>query len=176
MRLVTYSWLAVVLAVACAAIGWLGLAGWLAAAVLLASVAMHMAGNAIGTRLREATDLDLSQRQDATIPVPTAVLPATRPTPLERRSSLGRLLPVSAGIGGLCGGMAGTLALLWLTDCSPAGAILGGTSSAVIGGLFGFLAASFVEIVRASLRESLAAERAVLPSAGTTPPPTQPRT
>jgi MFS family permease len=176
MRLVTYSWLAVVLAVACAAIGWLGLAGWLAAAVLLASVAMHMAGNAIGTRLREATDLDLSQRQDAVMPVQIAILPATRPTPLERRSSLGRLLPVSVGIGGLCGGLAGTVALLWLTDCSPAGAMLGGTSSAVIGGLFGFLAASFVEIVRASLRESLAAERAVLPSAGTTPPPTQPRT
>ena len=50
MRTVTYSWLAVVLGVAGAAIGWLGLAGWIAAAVLLASVAMHVAGNAVGTR------------------------------------------------------------------------------------------------------------------------------
>jgi hypothetical protein len=31
-------------------------------------------------------------------------------------------------------------------------------SSAVIGGLFGFLLASFVEIVRTSIREAIAAE------------------
>jgi hypothetical protein len=37
--------------------------------------------------------------------------------------------------------------------------VLGGLSSAVLGGLFGFLAASFVEIIRTSLREALAAER-----------------
>lgn len=163
MRLVTYSWLAVVLAVACAAISWLGLAGWMAAAVLLASIAMHVAGNAIGTKLREATDLDLAQRRDR-FPA-QAALPArvSAPTHLERRSSLGRLVPVSAGIGAACGGTTGAVALLSLTGSSPAGAILGGASSAVVGGLLGFLAASFVEIVRTSLRESLAAERAASP-------------
>ena len=161
MRLVTYSWLAVVLAVACAAIGWLGIAGWMAAAVLLASVAMHVAGNAIGTRLREATDHDLALRRDVSPVQPT--LPASAPTHLQRHSSLGRLVPVSAGIGAACGGTAGTLALLWLTASSPAGALLGGGSSAVVGGLLGFLLASFVEIVRTSLRESLAAERASAP-------------
>ena len=160
MRLVTYSWLAVVLAIACAAIGWLGLAGWMAAAVLLASVAMHVAGNAIGTRLREATDRDLALRRDVSpieSPLPAS---ASTPTHLERRSSLGLLVPVSAGIGAACGGTAGAFALLSLTASSPAGALLGGASSAVVGGLLGFLAASFVEIVRTSLRESLAAERA----------------
>ena len=35
MHLVTYSWMAVVLGVACAAIGWLGLAGWLAVVLYL---------------------------------------------------------------------------------------------------------------------------------------------
>jgi hypothetical protein len=158
MRLVTYSWLAVVLAVACAAIGWLGIAGWMAAAVLLASVAMHVAGNAIGTRLREATDLDLASRRNVSQAQPA--LPASAPTHLQRHSSLGRLVPISAGIGAVCGGTAGTLALLWLTASSPAGAVLGGGSSAVVGGLLGFLLASFVEILRTSLRESLAAERA----------------
>jgi hypothetical protein len=157
MRLSTYSWLAVVLAVACAAIGWLGLAGWMAAAVLLASVAMHVAGNAIGTRMRETTDRDLARRRDPSH-VPSVVPPAS-PTHLERRSELGRLIPVSAGIGAACGGVAGTLALLSLTESSPAGAALGGVSSAVIGGLFGFLAASFVEILRTSVREAIAAER-----------------
>jgi hypothetical protein len=179
MRLVTYSWLAVVLAIACAAISWLGLAGWMAVAVLLASVAMHVAGNAIGTRLREATDRDLSDRRDsadnrshdflAALPA----MPQPSPTQLQRHSSLGRLVPVSAGIGAACGGTAGALSLLWLTASSPAGALLGGGSSAVVGGLLGFLGASFFEVVRASLRESLAAERAAAPP---TPGPTAPVT
>lgn len=157
MRPVTYSWLAVVVGVACAAIGWLGLAGWMAVAVLVASVAMHVVGNALGTQLREATDRDLARfaarsRMQATPP-------PMLPTHLERRSSLGRLVPVSAGIGAACGGIAGTAALAILANSSPAGAAIGGVSSAVIGGIIGFLGASFVEIVRASLREAIAAER-----------------
>lgn len=157
MRLVTYSWLAVVLAIASAAIGWLGLAGWMAAAVLVASVGMHVAGNAIGTRLREETDRDLHRVGPRSRP-PTP-LPAMRPGPLQRSTRLGLLVPVSAGIGGICGGAIGGGCLLMVTSCSPAGAALGGVSAAIIGGLAGFLAASFVEIVRKSLREAIAAER-----------------
>jgi hypothetical protein len=156
MRPVTYSWLVVVLAVACAAIGWLGLAGWMAAVVLLASVGMHVAGNAIGTRLRDATDRDLRRRRGS----PQQPLPApSAPTHLERRSQLGRLVPVSAGIGACCGGLVGTAALFFLASSTPAGAVIGGLSSAVIGGIGGFLGASFVVIVRTSLREAIAAEQ-----------------
>ncbi len=158
MRLVTYTWLAVVLAVACAAISWLGLAGWMAAVVVLASLAAHVAGNALGTRMREATDRDLAQ--SGGLRVWADAMPAAKPTHLERTGSLGRLVPVSAGIGAVCGAGIGSAALLALTDCSWAGATLGGVSSAVIGGLFGFLLASFVEILRTSLREAIAAERA----------------
>jgi hypothetical protein len=155
MRLATYAWLTVVVAVACAAIGWLGLAGWLAVVVVAASVAMHVAGNAIGTGLRDAAD----RRRER---VPTASpepLPPRPPAHLERRTSLGRLVPVSASIGGACGGLAGTASLLQLDSVSVAGALLGGISSAIIGGLVGFLAASFVEIVRTSVGEAIAAER-----------------
>ena len=63
MPLVTYTWLAVVLALACAAIGWLGIAGWMATVVVAASLAAHVAGNALGTKLREATDRDLAARR-----------------------------------------------------------------------------------------------------------------
>ena len=158
MRPVTFSWLAVVLALSCAAIHWLGLAGWLAVVVLFASVAMHVAGNALGTRLREATDRDLARvrRHPLTLAV---VDPPAHPGHLERRSDLGRLIPVSVALGSLCGGLAGGTCLLMLTSSSLAGAVLGGVSSAVIGGLLGFLGASFVEIVRTSLREAIAAER-----------------
>lgn len=158
MRLVTYSWLTVVVAVACAAIGWLGLAGWMAMVVVLASIAMHVAGNAIGTRMQEAADRDRATRPPQT-PSSSPTLPASSPTRLERHETLGRLVPVSAGIGATVGGVTGTLMLAMLTRSSLAGALLGGASSAVIGGLFGFLAASFVEILRSSLRDAIAAER-----------------
>ena len=157
MQPVTYSWLVVVVAIACAAIGWLGIAGWIAVAVVIASVGMHVAGNALGTTLREAADRDLSRLRHRTA-VPAEV-PRPKPTRLERRQSLGRLIPVSAGIGAMVGGATGAAALATLTSASIAGAALGGVSSAVIGGLFGFLAASFVEIIRTSLREAIAAER-----------------
>ncbi|MBM4011082.1 MAG: hypothetical protein FJ286_06840 [Planctomycetes bacterium] len=157
MRPVTYSWLAVVIGVCCAAIGWLGIAGWIAVAVLAASVAMHVLGNALGTRLRDATDRDLRRlRSDRG---ETSLLPRPREHRLGQRSGLGLLVPVSAGIGAACGGIAGTTALMAWTSSSVAGAALGGASAAVIGGLIGFLGASFVEIVRVSLREAIAAER-----------------
>lgn len=158
MRPVTYSWMAVVIGVACAAIGWLGIAGWIAVAVAVASVAMHVAGNAMGTQLRESADRDLSRfRRRESAP---QALPRSRPTRLEQRQSLGRLVPVSAGIGAVCGGVTGAAALAILTSSSVAGATLGGLSSAVIGGLLGFLGASFIEIIRVSLRDAIAAEQA----------------
>jgi len=155
MRPLTYAWLAVVLGASCAAIGWLGVAGWIAAAVLVASVLMHVAGNAIGTRLRDETDRQLERVPQASRPW----LPAPEPTRLARHIGLGRLVPVSATIGGICGGTAGACGLVMFTSASTAGAVLGGASSAVIGGLLGFLVASFVEVVRASLREAVTAER-----------------
>ncbi len=154
MRLVTYVWIAVLVGLACAAIGWLGLAGWLAAVVVAASVAAHVAGNALGTRLR-----DTAGRRHERTPYHHELLPLSPPSHLEQRTSLGRLVPVSVGIGAACGGIAGSYALTVAAGASLAGAVLGGVSSAVIGGLGGFLAASFVEIVRTSLREAIAAER-----------------
>lgn len=155
MNIFTYLWLAVALGVACAAIGWLGLAGWIAAAVVAASIAAHVAGNALGTRLRDAADRSREQIP----PRPPVPIPRPAPALLERRTGVGRVVPVSVGIGAACGGLAGSYALLTFATASPAGAVLGGVSSAVIGGLGGFLVASFIEIVRSSLREALAAER-----------------
>ena len=88
------------------------------------------------------------------------VIPAPAgPSRLERRTSLGSLVPISVTIGACCGGVAGAVALRALAASSLAGAMLGGVSSAVIGGLAGFLGASFVEIVRTSVREAIDAER-----------------
>ncbi len=163
MRLVTYSWLTVVIAVACAAIGWLGLAGWMGTVIVLASIAMHVAGNAIGTRMREVADRERALQLLPDHPT-SQPLPTSAPTRLERHEALGRLVPISSGIGAAVGGLTGTLMLAMLTQSSAAGALLGGASSAVIGGLFGFLAASFIEILRTSLRDAIAAERAATPA------------
>lgn len=157
MRLTTYTWLVVVLGVSCAAIGWLGVAGWLAVVVVAATVAAHVAGNAIGTRLRDAADRD--PRRFGTRPQATIMPAPAEPSRLERRTSLGSLVPISATIGACCGGVVGAVALLALAASSLAGAMLGGMSSAVIGGIVGFLGASFVEIVRTSVREAIDAER-----------------
>ncbi len=163
MRLVTYSWITVVTAVSFAAIGWFGLAGWMAAAVVIASIAMHVAGNAIGTRLRDSSDKQRALHESVPHPIP--IPPPSAPTRLERHERLGSLVPISASIGATIGGLTGSLMLIFATGSSAAGAILGGLSSAIIGGLFGFLMASFVEILRTSLRDAIAADH----------PPTQTR-
>lgn len=162
MRLVTYAWLVIVIALIVAAIRWLGLAGWMALVVLAASVAMHVAGNAIGTGLRTRTDRGLTAHGEPL--APPVPMPPGRPVPpgasqssrLARKDRLGSLLPVSAVIGGLCGGIAGAGSLAWLVGASGAGVALGGASSAVIGGIVGFLGASFVTVVRSAIREAAA--------------------
>ena len=168
MKLSTYSSLAVVVAVAIAAIGWLGLAGWIAVVVIVASVGMHVAGNAIGTRLRDEADRSLADRGSshgygdlqAYGDWIRSAMPQRRPGRLEKTESLGRLVPVSSVIGGAIGGVAGAMALALVVKSSLAGALLGGVSSAVIGGLLGFLGASFVEIIRTSLADAIRAENA----------------
>ena len=117
---------------------------------------MHIAGNAIGTRMQEATDRDLFRTRQRS---PRTDVPVPSPSHLERRSRTGWLLPISVSIGGFIGGISGATALTLLASSSFAGALLGGLSSAVLGGIFGFLIASFINILRTSLRESLDAER-----------------
>lgn len=159
MKLVTYTWLAVVVAVVVASIRWLGLAGWMALVVLAASIAMHVAGNAIGTGLRDGADRGISrdrQRPASSGPLPSGGRP-WRSGRLARKERLGLLLPVSSLVGGLCGGIAGAGSLAWLVGASSAGVALGGVSSAVIGGIVGFLGASFIAVVRSAIREAAVA-------------------
>lgn len=150
MTLRTFSWVTVVVGVAVAAVGWFGVAGTLAIVVGVACVAAHVAGNAIGTNMRDATDRDVAHRSARPVHLP----PQQPPTLLERGESLGRLVPVSAGIGGVAGATIGTTCLIVFVGSSWAGAALGGVSSGVIGGIGGFLLASFVDVIRSAFREA----------------------
>lgn len=155
MNLRTFSWITVVVGVTVAAVSWFGIAGTLAVVVGVACIAAHVAGNAIGTSIRDATD-----RERGDHPIGPVTIPERQPpTLLERGESLGRLVPVSAGIGGLIGGLIGTFCLLVFVGSSLPGAALGGISSAVIGGIGGFLIASFVDVIRSAFREADAAEQ-----------------
>jgi len=155
MTLRTFSWLAVVVGIAVAAVGWFGIAGTLAVVVGVACIAAHVAGNAIGTSIRDATDRTMQPRMVRDVTVPARGAPAL----LERGESLGRLVPISAGIGSLAGGLIGTTCLVMFVGSSLPGAVLGGVSSAVIGGIGGFLIASFIEVIRSAFREADRAER-----------------
>lgn len=155
MNLRTFSWLAVVVGVTAAAVNWLGIALTLAILVGVACIAAHVAGNAIGTSIRDTTD-----RERRGLPSVAVEVPARQaPTLLERGGSLGRLVPVSAGIGGLAGGVIGTTCLILFVGSSLPGAVLGGVSSAVIGGIGGFLLASFIDVIRSAFHEADQAER-----------------
>lgn len=154
MTLRTFSWLAVVIGVGATAVSWFGIAGTLAILVGAACVAAHVAGNAIGTSIRDATDREAPSRSAHDVAVPARQPPAL----LERGESLGRLVPVSAGIGSVAGGVIGTACLVIFVRSSLPGAVLGGVSSAVIGGIGGFLISSFVEVVRSAFQEADRAE------------------
>jgi hypothetical protein len=155
MTLRTFSWLTVVVGVSVAAIGWFGIPGTLAILVAAACIAAHVAGNAIGTGIRDATDRERPAERHLSVQLP----PRQAPTLLERGESLGRLVPISAGIGGVLGGLIGTFCLIILVGSSLPGAVLGGVSSAVIGGIGWFLIASFVDVIRSAFREADAAEQ-----------------
>ncbi|MDA8041626.1 MAG: hypothetical protein MPJ22_04285, partial [Pirellulales bacterium] len=149
MRLQTFFWLAAALAVAFSAINWLGLAGWLASLVIFGSLAMHIAGNAIGTRMRETTDRDLSRTHQRTSIVNG---PAPSPSHLEQHSRTGWLLPISVSIGGLIGGILCAHAVSCLRSSSFLGGLLGVLSSRCTCVSFRSLGCSFICTTRTPLR------------------------
>lgn len=117
-----------------------------ALAVLLLLVACHVAGNAIGTRLRDGA----TQASDNDPERPLAA-PASRPA----ESSQGRLSQkhpicwmslLSGGLGAVFGGLAGggLVAALYWDRITIAAVTVSGLASAVLGALAGFLAACFL--------------------------------
>ena len=70
------------------------------------------------------------------------------PTLLRESTRLGWKMPVATVAGAIAAGALGTVFLAWLGigRVGLAGIAVGGFSSAVVGGLFGFLASSFVEV------------------------------
>lgn len=135
-----------------AVIHYVGMLGSALALLFLLCALLHVAGNVIGTRLRDigsqpplSSDEKKSPRRGFAVS-PTDFAPTSR---LRERHSLGRRNIIITLAGATLGGLVGSLALLWLTGgIIPLGVIaLGACASAVLAGIWTFAAASFVQVM-----------------------------
>jgi hypothetical protein len=144
------------LAGVCAAARYGGGAGFMVAATVAALVAAHVIGNALGTRLRDEVSPQFNPKPpnaspyDGTRSVPTTMGELR----LHQRTPLGRIIHITSGGAALVGAVLGGLALAVWTDASPTGWLVGTISSALLGGFFGFLLASFLEMTIRALRQA----------------------
>ena len=123
-----------------------GLWGLLFALLVLALVAAHMMGNALGTKLRDQVSRQLNPdfRTRRIRPHPAGGEKTGRK--LHERTPLGRFILLISTGGALIGGILGGLALaVWARATLP-GWIVGTISSAVLGAFFGFLMGSFLDM------------------------------
>jgi hypothetical protein len=126
-------------------------------------ITAHVLGNSLGTKLRDRATtsfagdgpLDEAERTKA----PVLKLPANlAPGRLGQHKQLSRVAPAMAGGGAVLGAfVGGTLSALIYPEAGAAAIALGVCSAAVLGGLGGFLASSFVTVILGAWREALKA-------------------
>ena len=116
-------------------------------ALLMMAIIAHVAGNAIGTRLRNHGDRQRSKR-NATRTTPRAgdFAPATQ---LRWRTSLGKSMFVITGVGALVGAIVGGIALkhVYGNKLTIASHALSTGAFGVLGGFVGFLSGSFLAVL-----------------------------
>ncbi|MCE9548679.1 MAG: hypothetical protein K8T25_24645, partial [Planctomycetia bacterium] len=147
-RLRTLFWAVTFCSIACAVFVAVGPI-WGSMLVLFLALALaHVAGNAIGTRMRD--EASRANQRSPALPDHTrgAVPAAESPAPLSQRRPLG-VTRIIFTLGGAIGGaMLGRLALVsgqWIPLRAGDWAV-GIASCAVLGALAGFLASSFVQV------------------------------
>lgn len=141
----------------------------IAALVLLAlAVIGHVAGNALGTRLRQngsrpvdeaGLDLPTVKRWPRALS-PDEFAPATQ---LSRRSSLGRPIFVATVLGTIAGGIGGGLWPAFAARNGPelASIVIGVVAFAVLGGIGTFGMFSFAQVLLGALRQANAEANAI---------------
>ncbi|HEY2413724.1 MAG TPA: hypothetical protein VGI40_15850 [Pirellulaceae bacterium] len=135
-----------------------------ALAFLAVSIFCHVAGNAIGTRLRQIGDLPE--------PASSEPAPSTRrspkpqdfapPTQLSRRSNLGWMIIVASSIGVTTGAIGGGL---WTFAAGhghvePVNIIVGVIAFAFLGGIAAFATFGFVQVLGGAIRQAIASSPA----------------
>jgi hypothetical protein len=131
---------------------------WSAVILLFLSlVAAHVLGNSFGTRLRDQASREIALKRAAQPREPPDVirLNVDAPRQLTERARLNRVTLVTSAGGALVGAEFGGAGLAAIYPQAPLGAVvLGVVSSAVLGGFAGFLASSFLSVVRQALAEA----------------------
>lgn len=156
-------WLVAAIGIVLAVMTNLGPIGAFALGLALLCVLIHVVGNAIGTRLREAGDSHPPLASDGlrALQAPVAVhefAPATR---LGRRQSLGWWLPVTLVFGFLAGAAAGGLLLVntYGPAATPMRLAIGGGAFGLIGAFFGGLLGALLQVVLLALWEAIRPQR-----------------
>jgi hypothetical protein len=155
-------------AVLCSLVQWVSPAGLLALVLLVAVLVCHVAGNAIGTRLRQLgmerarqqlPDVQLSSLSALPSPFPSAAdAPPATPNYLSQRRSLGWPSMVAGGAGLVLGGVGGALGALGSHSGArlPEVIVVGAIAFSVLGGLAAFAVAALVQVGLAAVRQALA--------------------
>ncbi len=138
----------------------IGPLGSLALLFFLLMVALHVAGNALGTSLGERLGgygpaIDDDDGPPPGSPPRIARLRRMHPGRLVEHSPVTWSTVALTALGALCGGTLGALGFYFLMRATLAGLIVGAVSSAVLGGFFGFLASSFMFTFWVAWRQSL---------------------
>jgi hypothetical protein len=134
------------------------------------SIFCHIAGNAIGTRLRQIGDLP-----DAALAEPDSPARRARPpqelqpqdfapaTQLSRRSNLGWMIVAASSIGtatGAIGGGLWTFAAGHGRDVEPINIIVGVVAFAFLGGIAAFAMFGFIQVLGGAIRQAIASSSA----------------
>jgi len=140
----------------------LGAAAAFILALLTVAVAAHVIGNSLGTRLRDIGNASkqvahagVKQRGDVS---ESDLAPVTR---LHHVASLGRPLVVCTGIGAVAGLISGLLLFVWANweQASWSASSLGVAAFIFLGGFFGFLLSSFLQVGMDALVQAHDAEK-----------------
>lgn len=122
----------------------------------------HIAGNCWGSRGWAAAESKFDEEAESFVSArheTRGPLPDMSATQLREATKLGRTMPLVAAGGAMLGGATGISFLLWLgfEQVGYAGIAVGGASAAVVGGLAGFMASSFVSVARGAWQEAVEA-------------------
>jgi len=128
----------------------MGLIGPMASGALLlalAVVGLHVAGNVVGTTLRN--NAPVAPRQTIEDPPRVALVPAVPqrdlpPSRLSQKTGLGRFNGLCAGLGAIAGSAIGSTILEYSGDITVRGMVVVFISSGVLGAIFGLLFGCFL--------------------------------
>jgi len=146
-----------VLGVLFAATSYLGSYATLLLILFSLTIAAHVAGNAIGTQLRENGNRqpmanDQTPRQTRRRVASTDFAP---PSQLHLRSALGKPILITTVMGSVAGALLGGYGLTTFMEHPTLLAIaLGAIASAVLGGIWTFSASSFLQVASSALRQA----------------------